>query len=204
MMALMARGLAKRRAPLVQPRAARRHGHGPSYRRSYRHCALATAQPAAYMPKGGLLLSPRRSWRPEVHQIAVCLRVPMDHVDGLGRVNQQLRGACQPAAPPAIVALPPVLHGHRCRLRPCAAVRSEQSLGAEDSSLPMLAFGVAALDGLMPKPTQSWPIHSVLRHTATPVPLRPPPFPRTAKAKSWVQRCSSPPASLLLPDRIES
>ena len=118
--------------------------------------------------------------------------------------HHQLRGACQPAAPPAIVALPPALHGYRCRLRPLAAVRSEQSLGAEDSSLPLLAFGVAALDGLMPKPTQSWPIHSVLRHTATPVPLRPPPFPRTAKAKSWVQRCSSPPASHLLPDRIES
>ena len=118
--------------------------------------------------------------------------------------HHQLRGACQPAAPPAIVALPPALHGYRCRLRPLAAVRSEQSLGAEDSSLLMLAFGVAALDGLMPKPTQSWPIHSVLRHTATPVPLRPPPFPRTAKAKSWVQRCSSPPASHLLPDRIES
>ena len=118
--------------------------------------------------------------------------------------HHQLRGACQPAAPPAIVALPPALHGYRCRLRPLAVVRSEQSLGAEDSSLPMLAFGVAALDGLMPKPTQSWPSHSVLRHTATPVPLRPPPFPRTAKAKSWVQRCSSPPASHLLPDRIES
>ena len=103
--------------------------------------------------------------------------------------HHQLRGACQPAAPPAIVALPPALHGYRCRLRPLAAVRSEQSLGAEDSSLPMLAFGVAPLDGLMPKPTQSWPIHSVLRHTAPPVPLRPPPFPRTAKAKSWVQRC---------------